>query len=179
MTKENKTEADVVRQDNEQVKPAFPRRSLIKKIWALIGLLAGIELAWIGTTILASRQKRGDKQTDAGYIDVAKVETFQPGTVTAVARGGFYVSRLEDGSFLALTSTCTHLGCALPWDNKERKFICPCHGSTFDCRGDVLSSPATSALSLHPLRLENGVVRVDISRRIRRSAYNESQAVRI
>jgi len=168
-----------VNPENAQAEDLSPRRSFMKKIWALIGVLAGLELGWIGTTILASRQKQPESQAEGDYLDVGSADTFKPGTVSAVGQGGFYVSRLEDGSFLALTSTCSHLGCALPWDEKERKFICPCHGSTFDCRGDVLTSPATRALDLHPLRLENGMVRVDTSRRIRRSAYEPSQAVKI
>lgn len=176
---DNKIEVEVVNQENVEVENPFPRRSFMKKIWALLGMLAGIELGWIGTTIVASRQKRNAEQAEAGYIDVGRAESFKAGTVTAVGQGGFYVSRLEDGGFLALTSACTHLGCALPWNEKEQKFICPCHGSTFDCRGDVITSPATRALDLHPLRLENGVVRVDAGRRIRRSGYDESQAVRI
>jgi cytochrome b6-f complex iron-sulfur subunit len=168
---------EAVRKDEGQSNP--PRRSFIKRIWALLGLLAGVELAWIGTTILTSRQKFSGKDTGSGFVDVGEAEVFKPGTVTAVGQGGFYVSRLTDGGFLALASTCTHLGCALPWDEKERKFICPCHGSTFDSRGNVLTSPATRPLDLHPLRLENGVVRVDAGKRIRRLSYAASQVVRL
>ena len=37
---------------------------------------------------------------------------------------------------------CSHLGCALKWNPKERSWDCPCHGSRFSGEGDVLESPA-------------------------------------
>lgn len=41
---------------------------------------------------------------------------------------------------------CPHLGCALRWNRQERSWDCPCHGSRFDERGNVLDNPATGDL---------------------------------
>ena len=38
---------------------------------------------------------------------------------------------------------CTHLGCALNYNEKEEAWECPCHGSRYDKNGMVLNGPAT------------------------------------
>ena len=41
---------------------------------------------------------------------------------------------------------CPHLGCALKWNKQEHSWDCPCHGSRFGGRGELLHGPAQ-----HPL----------------------------
>lgn len=41
---------------------------------------------------------------------------------------------------------CPHLGCALKWNNAERSWDCPCHGSRFDQRGKLLNNPSNGNL---------------------------------
>ena len=36
-----------------------------------------------------------------------------------------------------IVAVCTHLGCVVPWNKAENKFICPCHGSQYDATGKV------------------------------------------
>ena len=59
--------------------------------------------------------------------------------------------RLDDGGLLALSCKCTHLGCTVPWVEKEKKFLCPCHASAFDITGNVINSPAARALDTFPV----------------------------
>ena len=41
---------------------------------------------------------------------------------------------------------CPHMGCALKWNEAERSWDCPCHGSRFDEDGGVIDNPATGDL---------------------------------
>lgn len=41
-----------------------------------------------------------------------------------------------------INAVCTHLGCVVPWNSAENKFICPCHGSQYNNQGRVVRGPA-------------------------------------
>lgn len=41
---------------------------------------------------------------------------------------------------------CPHMGCTLKWNEAERSWDCPCHGSRFDEEGGVINNPATGDL---------------------------------
>lgn len=56
-------------------------------------------------------------------------------------RAGAY--RDKDGKLFIVDNTCTHLGCELEYNNAERSFDCPCHGSRFTYEGKVIEGPAT------------------------------------
>jgi cytochrome b6-f complex iron-sulfur subunit len=100
------------------------------------------------------------------------------GLVTAFRQGKFYLSRLEDGEFLALSRKCTHLGCTVTWDSEKKRFECPCHASAFDIKGDVINPPAPRALDLYAVMIENSVVKVDTGKPIQRRRFKESQVTR-
>ena len=152
------------------------RRRFVIRLWILLTGVLTLEFAWVVTSFL---RPRGRSATGAESLVVAgPAEAFVPGSVTAFPDGRFYLARLADGGFLALDRTCTHLGCTVPWNPETAHFDCPCHASSFDITGEVLSPPAPRPLDLYPVRIENGVVKVDIGRRVRRSAFDPSQAIR-
>lgn len=47
-----------------------------------------------------------------------------------------------------LNAVCTHLGCVVPWNAGENKFMCPCHGSQYNDEGKVIRGPAPRSLAL-------------------------------
>ena len=128
---------------NEEAVATGPsRRSFLSKLWIGLGLVA---------------------------LAAGAASKFEPNSVTAFVRGRFYLARLEDGGFLALSRKCTHLGCTVPWVEKEMKFACPCHASAFDITGSVINSPAPRPLDIYPIFIENNVVKVDTSKPLKRS----------
>jgi len=155
------------------------RRSFLSRIAALLGGLAVFEAGWITTSFLGPRRRRAALQEGPGFQVAGPVERFEPGSVTAFREGHFYLARLQDGGFLALHRKCTHLGCTVPWVADEQRFTCPCHASAFDIRGDVLSAPAARALELFPVRIENGIVKVDTSKSVRRASFEPHQVTRV
>jgi Rieske Fe-S protein len=57
------------------------------------------------------------------------------------------VYRELNGALSALDASCPHLGCIVQWNSAEKTWDCPCHGSRFDKKGQVVSGPAISGLS--------------------------------
>lgn len=55
--------------------------------------------------------------------------------------------RDEQGVLHAVSSVCTHMKCTVAWNEGERSWDCPCHGSRFTPDGDVLHGPAGTPLS--------------------------------
>lgn len=54
--------------------------------------------------------------------------------------------RDDDGQAVKLSAACTHLGCNVAWNEAERSWDCPCHGSRFDVTGKVIAGPAETPL---------------------------------
>ena len=77
-----------------------------------------------------------------------------PGEGRIVSRRGrqLAVSRDDDGVERAVSARCTHLGCIVAYNDAERTWDCPCHGSRFALGGEVLEGPATSPLAAEPRR---------------------------
>jgi cytochrome b6-f complex iron-sulfur subunit len=58
-----------------------------------------------------------------------------------------------------INAVCTHLGCVVPWNASENKFICPCHGSQYNSAGKVVRGPAPLSLALtHADVTEDGTI---------------------
>lgn len=57
----------------------------------------------------------------------------------------------EQGTVTFVKPACTHMGCDVAFNQAERSWDCPCHGSRFSYRGDVIEGPATEPLEqVHP-----------------------------
>jgi Glycine/D-amino acid oxidases (deaminating) len=54
--------------------------------------------------------------------------------------------RDENGKLHIVDITCTHLGCELVWNEAEKTWDCPCHGSRFTYDGDNVEGPAFNHL---------------------------------
>jgi glycine/D-amino acid oxidase-like deaminating enzyme/nitrite reductase/ring-hydroxylating ferredoxin subunit len=93
----------------------------------------------------------GDRFTKPGR---RSIEDLEPGEGDLVRLEGEKVAgyRDEDGSLIAVSATCTHLGCQVSWNRAERSWDCPCHGSRFAVDGSVLQGPAVHRLERKPLR---------------------------
>lgn len=116
-------------------------------------------------------------QTSGGFgglVYAGKVEEFPVNSVSHILSGRCYITRLEDG-MLAMWQKCTHLGCAVPYDEGQGQFHCPCHGSSFNDVGEVTGGPAPRPLDTFPITIRGGEVWVDTSQPTERSRYDPSQ----
>jgi glycine/D-amino acid oxidase-like deaminating enzyme/nitrite reductase/ring-hydroxylating ferredoxin subunit len=60
------------------------------------------------------------------------------------------VYREPDGTTHKMSAICVHLGCIVTWNQAERTWDCPCHGSRYDRFGSVINGPANSNLPRRP-----------------------------
>jgi cytochrome b6-f complex iron-sulfur subunit len=168
--------------ENAKSTPSVPqegetRRSFLNRLWLALGLVALGELVAVVVAFLWPRRRAAELQGAAAVIEAGAVDSFALNSVTAFVRGKFYLCRLADGGFLAVSRKCTHLGCTLPWVEEEQRFVCPCHASAFDMRGEVVSPPAPRALDLFKITIENDIVKVDTRTPLKRSSFREEQVL--
>lgn len=73
--------------------------------------------------------------------------------------GAVFVRR--DGSRVrALSTVCPHLGCGIDYDTETRRFVCPCHESSFSLDGRVSSGPSPRSMDELETRVSSGRVEV-------------------
>ena len=153
--------------------PQPNRRDFLSMAAKVLGLAVVAEVLGVTGAYLWPRRREGEG--GHGLVEAGPVGEFTPASVTPFPQGRFYLVRLADGGFLALSSKCSHLGCTVPWNEKDGTFPCPCHASVFDMRGDVRSPPAPRALDLFPITIEGGIVKVNTGRLIQRERFEAGQ----
>ncbi len=92
-----------------------------------------------------------DRITPAEASSVAEVKPGE-GKIVRVKGKKTAVYRAEDGTVQALSPICTHLGCYVAFNNSEKSWDCPCHGSRFSTDGKVINGPTKAPLK--PINLE-------------------------
>lgn len=76
--------------------------------------------------------------------NIGEAREIAAGTGALVGRGlkKLAVYRDSQGSLHKCSAVCPHLGCIVAWNDAEKTWDCPCHGSRFDPYGKVLNGPA-------------------------------------
>lgn len=80
--------------------------------------------------------KRGD------FMDLKTDE----GVIVSQNNEKIAVYKDASGNVSAVSAICTHKGCELVWNGKDKTWDCPCHGSRFDTTGKVVKGPAETDL---------------------------------
>lgn len=58
--------------------------------------------------------------------------------------------------FVAISTRCAHLGCPVRWIDASERFVCPCHGGTYDFAGKVSGGPPVRPLDRFYTRVQDG-----------------------
>jgi len=161
--------------ESAAIRPA--RRTFLNRLWMLLAGVGLVELGVVLIRFFRPPKPHADPAKIKAMIAAGRVTDFQPGSVTAFPQGRFYLVRLEDGGFLALSRQCTHLGCTVPWDDERKQFACPCHASVFDITGSVVNAPAPRPLDCFQVVIENNVIHVDAGQRFRRNQFRADQVI--
>ncbi len=56
------------------------------------------------------------------------------------------VYKNENNDYFCINPVCAHLKCSLSFNEAEKTWDCPCHGSRYDIRGNILEGPAVKPL---------------------------------
>jgi glycine/D-amino acid oxidase-like deaminating enzyme/nitrite reductase/ring-hydroxylating ferredoxin subunit len=107
------------------------------------------ENAKVGSWFIGDRVRPRD-----GPDDINRLEPGE-GTVARIGRRHVAAHRSDEGRLHALSARCTHLGCLVGWNQADRTWECPCHGSQFGADGSLLQGPATEPLPPVDLRGSN------------------------
>jgi len=139
------------------------RRSFIRKGAAIFALAAGALAVFTLLRQLVPRMIGQKKR-----VKVGKSNTFPVDTFTYIDEHKIYIYRDHEG-VKAVSAICTHLGCILEID--EDGFLCPCHGSSYNRSGEVLSGPAPRALSWYQVsKAPDGQLVIDMTRQVKPDA---------
>jgi Rieske Fe-S protein len=148
--------------------PAGPpgrRRALVLFVNTVVALIGGGLSAMLGAFALGS----GGSDVRSRWSRAGSTSDLKPGEpvprVLSVSRvDGWYRARARETVFLvwdgektirAMSATCTHLGCQVQWQAKEKKFRCPCHGGVYAPDGTVLEGPPPRPLQTIDARIES------------------------
>ena len=77
------------------------------------------------------------------------------GSIIEINKQKIGIYKNPNGKIYAVKPICTHLGCLLSWNDVDKTWDCPCHGSRFDYKGKNLYDPAFRDLDSYSLDEES------------------------
>jgi len=75
---------------------------------------------------------------------------------------GIIVAKIGGDEWVALSSICTHEGCAVSFEAANNIFPCDCHGSIFSSSGSVLQGPAETPLKQYEITKTDNVLSIKL-----------------
>ncbi|MHB8419737.1 MAG: QcrA and Rieske domain-containing protein [Myxococcales bacterium] len=144
------------------------RRDAIGRLltWLFGGAAAALGLGPVSRSILGAASIDSVKGPE-GFLALGRLDELSEEPrelpLSAEVRDGWLRQREELGSVWAIreggavrvfSSVCPHLGCAVDYDAQTRRFVCPCHDSTFAVDGRVLAGPSPRSLDELPTRVD-------------------------
>lgn len=124
------------------------RRRFLGICLGFLGSLFVAGLAYsVFSYLIPPSRKKGQE-----VVKIAKEELPSGGMKRFHIRGIPAVVINSAGTYAAFSLVCSHLGCLVKWEGEKNQFLCPCHGATFDAKGNVLSGPPPTGLE--PLAVE-------------------------
>ncbi len=143
------------------------RRSFLSRV-SIGFMLSGLAAGYGTLAAFAARFMYPSGRETSSWQYVSDLAGFPSGssqTFTTPAGQKVVISRLGDAGaaedFVALSSVCPHLGCAVHWEGNNNRFFCPCHNGAFDPEGNPIAGPVKDAnqpLTRFALRIDRGLL---------------------
>jgi Rieske Fe-S protein len=148
----------------ESPAPSERRRALVLFVNTVVALIGGGLSAVLGAFALGPRGSAAQARwSRAGTTSDLKPDEPVAHVLSVSRVDGWYRARARETVFLvwdgdktirAMSATCTHLGCQVQWEAKQKKFRCPCHGGVYAPDGTVLEGPPPRPLQAIEARIE-------------------------
>lgn len=121
-----------------------------KNAWEEVYHPNRIRIGALGKFLQENAETAKDLTVD--YIspaDVQSMDDVKPGQGATMRKGLTKIAlyRDTDGTMFARTAICPHKGCMIRWNDGEKSWDCPCHGSRYNPYGEVLNGPSIKPLS--------------------------------
>jgi len=128
------------------------RRNFLKTAIASLGTLTAGSFVYALVKFLSALPSR---IAEANRLVISKSDIPSGEAKSFVYRNvpAILINRPDKG-FIALSRTCTHLGCLVEYHHAQQRLICPCHAGNFDLEGNVLSGPPPKPLTAIPFKIE-------------------------
>ena len=129
------------------------RRGFFQRILMGVGLLLGY-----GTGGVYALQFLIPRKKDPTFrkMLIGSMDELPPnGSKTFKDLSGREMVLVNSGSgLIAISTTCTHLGCKAYWEPDHNRFFCPCHNGVFDVTGKVVSGPPPRPLDRYEVEVD-------------------------
>ena len=165
------SDQDKRNRDRKGEPPDGERRKFLG-VASKVAMASGLAAGYGALGLVAGRYLYPAHPTETGWLFVAEVDRLGVGdSLQYEAPGGEAVTIARQRSagdvsdFIALSSTCPHLGCKVHWQSTEERFFCPCHNGTFDAQGRGTGGPpgdAGQSLPQYALRVEKGLLFIEV-----------------
>ena len=155
----------------DEEKHGADRRGFLKNA-SKAAMAAGLVGGYGGFAIVAGRYLYPASSNEVMWQFVKEVDGIELGeairyrgpsgetiNITRMGRSG------DADDFIALSSTCPHLGCQVRWEEQNNRFFCPCHNGVFDPSGKATGGPPGEAgqfLPRYELKVENGTLHIAV-----------------
>lgn len=151
---------------------ATPDRRTFLSVASSVTMTGGLLGGYGALAVMAGQFLYPSRPRKMAWVFVTEASRLAVGDVlryTAPAGQTVTISRKQetgtDDDFLALSSTCPHLGCQVFWEPQNNRFFCPCHNGVFDPSGKGTAGPpgeAGQSLPHYALRVENGLLFIEV-----------------
>ncbi|MSN25373.1 MAG: Rieske 2Fe-2S domain-containing protein [Geobacter sp.] len=133
------------------------RRTFLGICLAGLGALTAAAVGWPLFRYLAPRTNKesaGKVVIPEAEVKAGEAKFFEYAGSSAV------LLRKQDGSLIAFSAICTHLGCIVQWEKDKQDFLCPCHGGHYNSDGAVTAGPPPKPLPRIPFSVAGGNITV-------------------
>ncbi|MGE3342954.1 MAG: ubiquinol-cytochrome c reductase iron-sulfur subunit [Vicinamibacterales bacterium] len=148
-----------------------PRRAFLTRVVFAGAGMVGAAIAGLAGAVATPRVREAARRwrPAASMFDLTPNGPFVA-TLAERHADGWHETRKESVVFIdkvgedyvALSATCTHLGCRVAWDAAESHYKCPCHGGVFSREGAVVSGPPPEGLRRVPVRLNPETANLEV-----------------